>query len=588
MKSGKVYLVGAGPGHPELLTVKAADLLKAADVVVYDRLVQEEVLALLKPSAERIYMGKPVGKHESRQDEIHQRLVAKAREGKLVVRLKGGDPFLFGRGGEEVEYLAENDIPFEVIPGVSSALAAPLSAGISVTHRDMASSVTIVTGHEAREDSSRLDWTALSKLDTLVFLMGVYNLPHISRKLIEHGRNPESPAAMIQMAFWHDELVVVGTLSDIAEKVQAAGIRPPATLVVGDVVRMRETLMSAHRDLLRHPDDSSRFDPAPAPDQLLRMATAGLGTQVLGYALEMRWFDRLEERMQPAVLAGELGLESTAVGEILASLQALGLLESTPQGYRNLELASRYLCSDSPHSLRGAFLYQAAQAMDWSMLARYAREGCKDFIPCSDEAAFRDACEMLARFSAPAVVERLDLRGEDSMLLVGWGGDAYRDALARRWPGLSLVDINPFKNPRSGLELSDDLAEAAGGCGTILLSGLLASCNRGQVQKMLEAAASRLCSGGRLALHDAFLPTGALPPPEVILGGLGRRMTRGGCRTWSIERLCDALQSLGLKEVRAEALPAGTVLVTSRNGRNDRDCAQPYSGTFRSGRNARK
>ena len=149
MKLGKVYLVGAGPGHPELLTVKAAELLRKADVVVYDRLVQEEVLALSKPAAERIYMGKPVGKHGSRQEEIHALLLQKAREGKLVVRLKGGDPFLFGRGGEEAEYLADRGIPFEVIPGVSSALAAPLSAGISVTHREAASSVAIVTGHEA-------------------------------------------------------------------------------------------------------------------------------------------------------------------------------------------------------------------------------------------------------------------------------------------------------------------------------------------------------------------------------------------------------------------------------------------------------
>jgi uroporphyrinogen III methyltransferase/synthase len=251
MKPGKVYLVGAGPGHPELLTVKAAELLRKADVVVYDRLVQEEVLALSKPAAERIYMGKPVGRHGSRQEEIHALLLQKAREGKLVVRLKGGDPFLFGRGGEEAEYLAERGIPFEVIPGVSSALAAPLSAGIPVTHREAASTVAIVTGHLARGAGGRLNWKALSRMDTLIFLMSVHNLRLISDNLIRHGRSPATPAAMIQMAFWPDEQVVSGTLADIAAAVEKARIKPPATLVVGEVVRLRGKLKDAQRDLRR-------------------------------------------------------------------------------------------------------------------------------------------------------------------------------------------------------------------------------------------------------------------------------------------------------------------------------------------------
>lgn len=242
MKSGKVYLVGAGPGHPDLLTVKAARLLRMADVVVYDRLIQEEVLDLCGPSVERIFMGKPLGRHESRQEEIHALLLLKAREGKMVVRLKGGDPFLFGRGGEEAEYLAEQGIPFEAVPGVSSALAAPLAAGIAVTHRDAASAVAIVTGHEAGCEPSRLDWDALSRLDSLVFLMAVHNVRNISRNLIGQGRSPETPAAMIQMAFWPGELIVTGTLATIADEVERAGITPPATLVVGEVVRLRGKL----------------------------------------------------------------------------------------------------------------------------------------------------------------------------------------------------------------------------------------------------------------------------------------------------------------------------------------------------------
>lgn len=242
MRPGKVYLVGAGPGHPELLTVKAVQLLEAGDVIVYDRLIQEEVLALAKPSAERIYMGKKVGHHDSRQDEIHALLVAKAREGKTVVRLKGGDPFLFGRGGEEAEYLAAHGVPFEVVPGVSSALAAPLSAGIALTHREAASTVAIVTGHEADQEHSRLNWSALAGIDTLVFLMAVHSVARIARELIAHGRDPKTPAAMIQMAYWHGENVVTGTLDSIAWEVERAAMSPPATLVIGEVVSLREKL----------------------------------------------------------------------------------------------------------------------------------------------------------------------------------------------------------------------------------------------------------------------------------------------------------------------------------------------------------
>ena len=239
---GKVYLVGAGPGDPGLLTIRAAELIRAGDVIVYDRLIQEGVLAFARPSAETIYMGKPLGCHTSRQDEIHQLLVEKACEGKTVIRLKGGDPFLFGRGGEEVEYLAEHGVPFEVIPGVSSCLSAPLSANIAVTHREFSSSVAIVTGHNAVGNHERVDWQALSKIDTVVFLMGVHNVETIARKLIGAGRPATTPAAMIQMAFWDGEHVVTGTLNNIAGEVRRAGVEPPATLVIGEVVRLRDKL----------------------------------------------------------------------------------------------------------------------------------------------------------------------------------------------------------------------------------------------------------------------------------------------------------------------------------------------------------
>jgi uroporphyrin-III C-methyltransferase len=239
---GKVYLVGAGPGDPELLTLRAARLLGTGDVIVYDRLIQEGVLTHARPSAEAIYVGKEPGCHASRQQEIHELLVQKAREGKTVIRLKGGDPFLFGRGGEEVEYLAEHGVPFEVVPGVSSCLSAPLSANIAVTHRDASSSVAIVTGHNAIGNHERVDWKALSKIDTVVFLMCVHNVETIARRLVAAGRPPTTPVAMIQQAFWDGEHVVTGNLDNIAEEVLRAGVEPPATLVVGEVVRLRDKL----------------------------------------------------------------------------------------------------------------------------------------------------------------------------------------------------------------------------------------------------------------------------------------------------------------------------------------------------------
>jgi uroporphyrin-III C-methyltransferase len=261
-KVGKVYIVGAGPGHPDLLTVRAVRLIQAGDVIVYDRLIQEEVLALAKPAAEKIFMGKFLGRHSSRQQEIHELLVRKANAGKAVIRLKGGDPFLFGRGGEEAEYLIEHGVAFEVIPGVSSCLSAPLGAGIPVTHRDIASSVAIVTGHNSTGNHDRVDWQALSKVDTLVILMGVHNVGHITQALMAAGRPSSTPAAMIQMAFWPGEQIVVGTLATIADDVQRARVEAPATLVIGEVVRLHEKLKQSSPDIVREwqPFPASTFD----------------------------------------------------------------------------------------------------------------------------------------------------------------------------------------------------------------------------------------------------------------------------------------------------------------------------------------
>ncbi len=531
-------------------------------MVVYDRLIQEEVLALAKPSAERIYMGKPVGKHDSRQEEANDLLVRKAREGKIVVRLKGGDPFVFGRGGEEAEYLAAHGVRFEVIPGVTSAFAAPLSAGIPVTHRDAASSVAVVTGHEATKDHEHVNWQSLTGIDTLVFLMGVSNAGMIAETLIKHGKDPETPAAMIQMAFWHDERAVTATLATIGEAVREAGIHPPATLVIGEVVRHRTVLSKAERDLKRRPDGSSRFEPAPAPDELLRLATGGLASQALGFALELNLFDRLEAPAQPEALAGSLKLNPEALAEVLESLVALGVLERQAAGYRNLELASRYLRSATPESLRNALLHQAKLGARWDGLAAYVQAGCEEFVPVADEDEHRESCEQLSRFAAPLVTESLDLGRHSPVLLLGYGRDAYRNAILERWPEIRLTLFSPHWG--SLAQLTRMPWSTGDPYGAILLTGLLASANPGEVRQVLESAAKWLRPEGLLVLHDSFLPVSTLPPPEIVLGSLGRRMKRGGARSWRLDRLAAVLAELGFSQVQSRALQAGTVLVTAR------------------------
>lgn len=244
MKRGKVYLVGAGPGDTGLITVKGLDCLQQADVIIYDRLLDERLLDSAPPDAERIYVGKTPTHHTKEQAEINQLLVEKAKEGKTVVRLKGGDPFILGRGGEEVEALAQNHIPFEVVPGISSAIAVPAYAGIPVTHRGLSSSVTIITGHEdPTKGSSSIAWEKLSTgVDTLIFLMGAGNLPQIVRQLVKNGRVPSTPIALIKDGTNPHQVTITGTLADIVAKAESSNFSPPAVIVVGEVVKMREKL----------------------------------------------------------------------------------------------------------------------------------------------------------------------------------------------------------------------------------------------------------------------------------------------------------------------------------------------------------
>jgi uroporphyrin-III C-methyltransferase len=238
MMTGKVYLVGGGPGDPDLITVKGLELLRRADVVLYDSLVPPQLLNETREQAELIPVGKRAGEHSMSQPEIDALLVAKAQTGRMIVRLKGGDPFVFGHGGEECQALALAGIPFEVVPGVSSAIAGPAYAGIPLTHRELASQFTVIT---ARDRNGALpEWDNLPRSGTLVFLMGMARLAEIAAGLQTHGWLPQTPAAVIEQAATPEQQVAVGTLADIAEK--AAGLGSPGIIIVGEVVSLSSLL----------------------------------------------------------------------------------------------------------------------------------------------------------------------------------------------------------------------------------------------------------------------------------------------------------------------------------------------------------
>jgi uroporphyrin-III C-methyltransferase len=240
---GKGYLVGAGPGRSDLITVRGLRLLQRADVVIYDRLVAQELLDEVRPDAELIYVGKGAGRHLVSQEEINQLLVESVRAGRQVVRLKGGDPFVFGRGGEEALALRAAGLDFEIVPGVSSAIAAPAYAGIPVTHRGLATSFAVVTGHERNDRSiDQTDWDALARIPTLLILMGVAQIEEIADRLQAAGRAPETPAAAIQWGSTAEQQVVRATLGTIAEAIRQARLEAPAVIVIGEVAALHEQL----------------------------------------------------------------------------------------------------------------------------------------------------------------------------------------------------------------------------------------------------------------------------------------------------------------------------------------------------------
>ncbi|WP_300364387.1 uroporphyrinogen-III C-methyltransferase [Hydrogenimonas sp.] len=240
---GKVYLTGAGPGDIDLLTVKALRVVREADVIIYDRLANPDILKEAKPGCEFVYVGKEDGRHTLPQDEINEVIYQNALKHERVVRLKGGDPLVFGRGGEEAKYLKERGIKFEFIPGVTSAISVPAYAGIPVTHRGIAVSFKVVTGHEApNKEHSQVDWESMKADETIVFLMGLHNLGNIAENLIRIGRPETTPCAVISRGTTSEQKSVTGTLADIHEKVKEAGIQTPALIVVGKVVDLKKDL----------------------------------------------------------------------------------------------------------------------------------------------------------------------------------------------------------------------------------------------------------------------------------------------------------------------------------------------------------
>jgi uroporphyrin-III C-methyltransferase/precorrin-2 dehydrogenase/sirohydrochlorin ferrochelatase len=262
MLAGTVYLVGAGPGDPELLTLRAAKLLAEAEVIVYDHLVSAPILELGRHGAERIYAGKERGNHTLAQSELNQLLVRLARQGKRVLRLKGGDPFIFGRGGEEVEALAAAGIAFEVVPGITAACGIAAYAGIPLTHRDYANSCLFVAGH-LKDGSVDLDWDSLVRPGrTLVVYMGLLGLPTLCRELAAHGMSDATPAAIVQHGTTDSQRTVVGTLASLPQLAQAAQLAPPTLIIVGEVVRLHAKLAWYEADVAEAGAEKSGGDRA--------------------------------------------------------------------------------------------------------------------------------------------------------------------------------------------------------------------------------------------------------------------------------------------------------------------------------------
>jgi uroporphyrin-III C-methyltransferase len=242
MKKGKVFICGAGPGDPKLITLRAAELLKACDVILYDRLVNREIIEQIPADAEKIYVGRMVGDPTTHQDETNELMVNYAKKGKSVLRLKGGDPFIFGRGAEEAEFLIKHSIEYEIVPGITSAIASPAYAGIPLTHREYSSSVAIVTGHEdAEKDRAAVRWQRLAgTVDTIVVLMGISRLEQISNDLLKAGMEKDTEVAIVESGTTDKQKIIRGTIQTIADVAEKTHLKPPAVIVIGKVAGLKQ------------------------------------------------------------------------------------------------------------------------------------------------------------------------------------------------------------------------------------------------------------------------------------------------------------------------------------------------------------
>ncbi len=421
---GKVYLVGAGPGDPELVTLRAKRLIEEADVVLFDRLLSPEILDWICEDAEKIDVGKLPGRHKLSQEEINALLVKKGLEGKMVVRLKGGDPYVFGRGGEEGLALAEAKIPFEEVPGVTSAISVPAGAGIPVTHRGVTTAFTVVTGHEEPGKDENLDWEALAKVGgTLVVLMGVSRLSENASALLRGGRTPDTPAALIERGWSPEERLVVGTLGDIVERAEEADVQSPAILVVGDVVSLSEKLRPTTIAILRpdnRGDESEKialdlwFRPILAPSIAFRELT--LPTDLLGR------IERADCVVFTSATGAEIALRDAELADLLkrSVLATIGPRTKEALEERNLSVAV------VPESFSSKGLALALAPKFKRVLLLRSAKGSAELVEILEEAGV-EVDEVHLYDIAPSLDPRLDwliLRGRPDVFAFTSGSTA--------------------------------------------------------------------------------------------------------------------------------------------------------------------
>ena len=329
----KVYLVGAGPGDPGLLTLKGRDALARADVVLHDHLASDSILDFAPPTAERIYVGKKKADHSMPQEEIARLMIGHARAGHLVVRLKGGDPLIFGRGGEEMEALVDAGIPYEIVPGVTAALGIAAYTGVPLTHRDRTSAVTFVTGH----DPAQIDWSRIGHAETLVIYMGLTSIGDISARLIAAGRSPSTPAMAVRWGTRTDQRTIVATLADLPARIAAAQMRPPASVIIGEVVALREKL--------------NWFEKLPLFGQRIVTTRVGMAESLRSLGAEVIELPTIaiEPPLDPAPLAGAIAQLAQYDWLIFTSANGVkGFLEALDESSADLRQLRARLCAVGP------------------------------------------------------------------------------------------------------------------------------------------------------------------------------------------------------------------------------------------------